>query len=182
MIWNAEQDIQLRPAEGTSGVSLICVPTSAGCFIGDKMKRIPLSQGQFAIVDADMFDYLNQWKWYARKCRNEWYAARKEHFNGKQHTIYMAREILGLTYGDKHQADHINHFTLDNRRSNLRIVSHQQNQWNQKNSKGYCWHKASKKYLAQIELNNKVIYLGLFHTTEEARDRYLEAKKLYHKI
>ena len=38
MIWNAEKNIQLRPAEGTSGESSICVPTSAGCFIGVNMK------------------------------------------------------------------------------------------------------------------------------------------------
>lgn len=34
------------------------------------MKMIPLTQGEYAIVDDDMFDYLNQWKWYAQRLNN----------------------------------------------------------------------------------------------------------------
>jgi hypothetical protein len=28
-------------------------------------KTIPLTQGQVVLVDAEDFNYLNQWKWYA---------------------------------------------------------------------------------------------------------------------
>ncbi len=185
MVWNAEQSIQIRPAEGTSGESSICVPTSAGCFIGDKMKRITLTQGQSAIVDDADYEWLNQWKWYARwsNYTKSFYAIRKSKTeNGKQYTIYMARRILGLSKDDKYQADHIDHITLDNRRSNLRIVTSHQNRWNRKNPKGYYWHKDKKKYGAKIGLNGKNIHLGYFQTTREAHKVYLSAKEKYHQI
>lgn len=184
MIWNAEQDIQLRPAEGTSGESLICVPTSAGCFIGDKMKRIPLTRGQFAIVDDEDYERLNKYKWYAQWNRTtNSYTARRRRRKGEKGTsvhILMHRQILYVLKGD--EIDHYNHNTLDNRKLNLRIVTHQQNQWNRKNSKGYSWSKFAKKYIARICLNNKLIHLGYFHTAETAHTAYLKAKEKYHKI
>ncbi len=148
-------------------------------------KWILLTQGQFAIVDDGDFEWLNKHKWYAqwKEHTKSYYAERKGKLsNGKQCNISMAREILGLKSGDKREADHINYVTLNNRRSNLRIVTHQQNQWNHKSPKGYYWNKAARKYMAQIKLNGKVIYLGLFKTAEEARGAYLEAKKSYHRI
>ncbi len=33
------------------------------------MKLIPLTQGQFAIVDDEDFESLNRFKWYARKTK-----------------------------------------------------------------------------------------------------------------
>ena len=77
--------------------------------------------------------------------------------------------------------DHINGNTLDNRISNLRNVTHQHNGFN-KNCKGYCYHKQSKKYRAQIGLNGKQKHLGYFDTKEEARQAYLDAKPKYHVI
>jgi len=145
---------------------------------------IPLTQGQFAIVDTDKYEWLMQWKWCAQwsNYTKSFYALRGQRENGKHRLIYMAREILKLKYGDKRQSDHKNHNTLDNRRSNLRIVTHQQNHFNQKNTKGYCWHKASKKYQSYIGLNGKRIHLGCFRTTKEAHKSYLQAKKVYHNI
>ena len=158
---------------------------SSSVSLSDYM-RIPLTQGLFALVDAEDYDWLNQWQWYAHWNRNAktFYAIR----NGKRtkckptREISMAREILGLKRGDKRHSDHINHITLDNRESNLRIVTCQQNQFNQRNPKGYYWHKIKKKYIARIKLNGKIIQLGRFLTPDEAHNAYLEAKKKYHKI
>ncbi len=145
---------------------------------------IPLTQGKFAIVDAEDFDWLSNYKWRAiwSKFTKSFYAIRYEKKNGHTTTIYMAREILGLKYGDKRQADHIDHVTLDNRRSNLRTVTSQQNHFNQRKTKGYRYHKLGKKYQARIGLNCKQIHLGLFRTAKDAHNAYLEAKKLYHKF
>ena len=146
---------------------------------------IPLTRSQFAIVDADKYDWLMQWKWYAQwsKHTKSFYAVRGSKIkNGKQTTVSMAREILRLKKGDKCQADHINHNIFDNRRSNLRIVTNQQNQFNQKNPKGYCWYKRTGKYQAQIKLNGKLIHLGYFHTAKKAHNAYLKAKQQYHNI
>ena len=45
--------------------------------------------------------------------------------------------------------------------------------------RGVCWHKASNKWRAQIQINNKTKYLGLFDNEEDA---YLAYKKVYDEI
>ena len=77
--------------------------------------------------------------------------------------------------------DHKNTNPLDNRIENLRILTHQQNQWNN-NAKGYTWHKQKNKWQAQIRINYKSKNLGLFDNEEDARQAYLKAKELYHKL
>ena len=78
--------------------------------------------------------------------------------------------------------DHINGIKLDNRVANLRITTIQGNQHNHTTAKGYYWDKQKKKYHASIGLNGKNIYLGLYDTEEEARQAYLDAKPIYHKL
>ena len=95
--------------------------------------------------------------------------------------------FLGLKniIGEKNRSnsiDHINGNRLDNRVENLRIVSHQQNMCNQTKAKGYSWHKNEKKWQAKITVNGKNIYLGYFKTETEARQAYLVAKLIHHRI
>ena len=78
--------------------------------------------------------------------------------------------------------DHINGIRDDNRIENLRKVTQQQNTFNKTKSKGYTWHKGVKKWMAQIMLNKKTIYLGYFNTEEDAHEAYESAKKVYHVI
>ncbi len=77
--------------------------------------------------------------------------------------------------------DHINRVKNDNRIINLREVTQQENNFNT-NAKGYSWHKRQKKWQASIRKDYKVIHLGCFEIEEEARNAYLEAKKIYHII
>jgi hypothetical protein len=148
-------------------------------------KKIILTQGQVAIVDDEDYEYLNQWKWYAKYNKNikNYYAARAEYLgriNGKynQKTIFMHRVIMNPPKGKV--VDHVNHDTLDNRRSNLRIVYRRQNDQNKKNKKtsnypGVSWHKATKKWTAQIVINKKKKYLGIFADEREAAKAYENA-------
>lgn len=149
------------------------------------MKRIPLTQGQFAIVDDADFDWLMQWKWHAQWSRHtkSFYAQRNTHLpNGKRTLLLMHRLILGLKHGDRREGDHINHDTLDHRRSNLRIVTHQENQWNRHNPKGYHWNQSAKKFNAKIKVNGKFKFLGYYDTASNAHAAYLMGKAEYHKI
>ena len=77
--------------------------------------------------------------------------------------------------------DHININSLDNRIENLRILTHQQNQWNKK-CKGYSWNKQHNKWQAHIRINRKNKNLGYFDNEEDARQSYLNAKEIYHKL
>lgn len=78
--------------------------------------------------------------------------------------------------------DHINGIKDDNRICNLREVTHQENDFNKKNIKGYCFYKTRNNYKAEIGLNGKSIFLGYFNTEDEAKQAYLDAKKIYHNI
>lgn len=184
MICYAEQSNQIKPAGGISGFRPICVATSAGSFIGDSiMKQIPLTQGKFAIVDDEDYEWLMQWKWYAAKGTYTYYAAR-----GFPKRILMHRQILGLIKGDGKESDHKDHNGLNNRKINLRSCTKSENQHNQniirkKTSskyKGVCWHKSHQKWTAQIVINNKHFCLGLFNNETKAAKAYdKKAKKLF---
>lgn len=148
------------------------------------MKEIPLTQNQVALVDDTDFEWLSQWKWLAvwNRCTRSFYARRKESLPcGKRVPVQMQRVILGLKRGDKLQADHKNHDTLDNRRENLRAVTCAENQWN-RHANGYTWDKRRGKYKAKIEVGGVQKFLGYFDTSDEARAAYLKAKTIYHRI
>jgi hypothetical protein len=80
------------------------------------------------------------------------------------------------------QIDHINGVKDDNRIINLRSVTHQQNMWNIKNTKGYYFCKPRGKFRSAICMDYKQIHLGYFNTEEEAKQAYLNAKEKYHII
>jgi len=152
------------------------------------MKKILLTQGLFALVDDADYDELSQYKWCAVKLRDLFYAVRNSPMkDGKSYLILMSRQILGLKYKDKRQADHQNHNTLDNSRYNLRICTSQQNQMNKKSYrnktsqfKGVYWDRSRKKWLAQIQIKGRTKYLGLFPIEKVATTAYdLAAKKIF---
>ena len=186
MICCAEQQSTLtRPAEGTSGLHPICATTSAGYFIGDKMKRIPLTQGKYAIVDNENYEWLNQWKWCAHKNGNNYYAVRSSSRKTGKKSIKMHRLILGLQPNDGKITDHHNTNALDNRRLNLRICTSSDNARNQKprkgkRYKGIYFHKYIKKWVARIFYQQYRLWLGSFDSKIKAAKAYDKAaKKLY---
>src|SRR4029077_18371669 len=135
-------------------------------------RLIPLTQGQFAIVDAADFEWLNQWKWYALwNCKTRsFYAARTPpQANGqKPYGISMHRQILGLEHYDPRLGDHIKSGeTLNNRRSNLRIADKFQNQHNRRrrldNTSGFKGVTPYQgKWKAEIVENGNWHYLGFY--------------------
>lgn len=101
---------------------------------------------------------------------------------------YLAHRLVYIWHNgeikDNLQIDHINRIRNDNRIENLRLVTHQENQWNNNlnKSKGYRYIKNIDMYNARITVNRKNIHLGNFKTKEQAHQVYLEAKKKYHII
>ena len=79
------------------------------------------------------------------------------------------------------QIDHIDRNPLNNNIENLRVVTNQENGWNQY-AKGYSFNKENGKYRAQIRVNGKNIYLGYFENEDDARTAYLNAKAIHHII
>jgi hypothetical protein len=135
---------------------------------------IILTQGKFAIVDAKNYEWLNQWKWYANKAPNTFYAQRKSK-DGK--VILMHREILNIPKGM--QTDHRNHNGLDNRECNIRLCNNAENQYNQATQlnrtsiyKGVTWHKRAKRWYSRIKQNGKEIHIGCFGNEFEATKAY----------
>lgn len=144
------------------------------------MKLIPLTQGQSVQVDDQMFDYLNQWKWYFR----DGYAVRMAHGKPRK-TIRMHREILSTP--QNMQCDHIDGNTLNNQIDNLRICTNAENQHNSQKRKtnksgykGVSWIRREEKWVAQIETNGRGKTLGYFDNPMDAAREYDRvAKKLF---
>jgi hypothetical protein len=147
------------------------------------MKYIELGKGLRAIVDDEDFEELSKDRWYVkyRKDRKhkQYYAFRSVFLNKKNTFMLMHRQIMGVEKGDTRKVDHINHNTLDNRKENLRVVTHQQNQFNRKKEigcsskyKGVSWYKRDSNWMACIKINKKTKYLGYFSSEIEAARAY----------
>lgn len=160
------------------------------------MKHIELSRGLFAIVDDADFEYINQWKWFAKsngKFKNGFYAARSVHFKNEQgknsgRTVFMHRVILGIDGVSHkiHEADHVNHNGLDNRKCNLRLADRSKNCSNKRKKentvtafKGVSVQK-NGRFNAHIKHKQKNISIGSFDTPVQAAMAYdLKAKELF---
>lgn len=103
-------------------------------------------------------------------------------------SFYAHRVAYAIHHGEwpDNQIDHINGVKKDNRISNLRAVTNQENQKNRSmkiNNKsgvtGVFWHKAAGKWTAQIRVDYRCKHLGLFDTIEEATAARKEASAKY---
>ncbi len=65
--------------------------------------------------------------------------------------------------------DHINGNKLDNRRKNLRLATHAQNQWNTPSHRGYHWSNKYQKWVVQIRVNGTRLNIGQYQTEDEAK-------------
>lgn len=142
------------------------------------MKKLPLSQGKYALVDDEDFEFLNKWHWsYSRHHTSGGTVLR----NDKGKMIKLHRQIMGAKSGQ--QVDHINRDRLDNRRSNLRFCDNSQNRANSKirkdNQSGYAgvhFNKDKKKWQAILYFHSKKYFLGYFTDKNNAIKARQEAE------
>jgi hypothetical protein len=119
-------------------------------------------------VDADL---VRSYRWqiskgYARACFRQ---------DGARRSVALHRLVLGLTWGDGRQVDHINRDRLDNRRENLRLATHAQNMQNHPAHRGgtspfrgVYWHKGAGKWEASARFDGRNVFLGRFDDEVEA--------------
>ena len=143
------------------------------------MKEISLTQGKVALVDDDGYEWLNQWKW----CFSKGYAIREKQLaGGISVTIFMHRQILGLSKKDVFESDHVNGDSLNNRRCNLRACTRSENNQNRNINKGNVsgfkgvrWRSDVNKWQSRIGSNGKQKHLGYFTSPEIAHEAYCKA-------
>ena len=150
---------------------------------------IGLTQGQLTQVNADDFEYLNRWKWYAR------WDADSSVFRGMRNgllgegrlgeTVILASFVMGEPHG--FFVDHKDNNPLNNRRYNLRLSTRTQNNCNRRKAhnkssqfKGVSWHARTQKWQARIKINGKSIALGYFNEEVDAAVSYQSAAPKVH--
>lgn len=143
------------------------------------MKRLPLNQGKIpevVLLDDDDFERFSKFNWTRRRANRQCYAFRK---NSEGKIIHLHREILGLKTGDGKIVDHANGNGLDNRKCNLRICNHSQNNQNKLPDKGLPRKGVRKSkcntWEARITIGGVTRSIGSFRTEFEAVLAYDEA-------
>lgn len=134
--------------------------------------------GMHAVIDKKDYGLISGSKWHAEPAHYTFYARATR--GGEK--VYMHRLIAGLR---SVKVDHRDGNGLNNRRSNLRSASSQQNgayrvRRNKNNTSGL--HGVSKtkcgRWMAQITYNRGNIFLGNFKSKLDAARAYDEAAEI----
>lgn len=114
---------------------------------------------------------------------HKWYLGNKGYVCG---TVFNKDVLLHRYLFDSDiLVDHINRDKLDNRKSNLRSATYQQNAWNSckcsNNSTGYKGvSPCDGRFRAGIKIDGKERFIGLFDTPEKAAMAYNEIAQKIH--
>ncbi len=130
--------------------------------------------------DEEEFDDFG---WKVLKNKNKYYIGRSVKIGEVFRTQYLHRFLAEMHYGKKalknRIVDHINGDGLDNRLSNVRLVTPQQNCFNRLKSKnktsvfkGVWLSPTQQKWFAKVEYNSNRIHLGTYINEVEAAFAY----------
>ena len=155
---------------------------------GYTFRRIRLSGGKFALVDAEDFYHLSKYSWRASRDGQQFYATRSYRTkDGKKRKKLMHRQIMKVRRDVL--LDHANRNGLDNRRANLRPATATQNACNRSKIssrktvsrfKGIAACAGKKGWQARIRIEGKVRFLGYYYDEVEAAKAYDRAARKYH--
>lgn len=144
-------------------------------------RRIPLYRRKgiagYALVDEADYPLVVGRRWHL--ATNGYPSSSLRLPDGRKTVARMHRVLLGLAHGDRTvEIDHRNGNKLDNRRVNLRPVSHPGNmanrsRLNSNNTSGYrgvVYDKARRKWKAQVKLHGRNRVIGRFASPEAANE------------
>lgn len=134
-----------------------------------------------ALIDYCDYDKVKLGQWFVYVYRKDTNRKNIIHIlwtktiNGKKYNFDIYQYILN-TKDECIIVDHKNRNRLDNRRNNLRFVTHRENSLNQDRGDilGYRYEKKHNKYLTRITVNGVMINIGRYKTEEEANNIYLK--------
>jgi len=138
----------------------------------DGICYIALTKGRFAIVDAADYERVNAYKWCATGSGRRAYACRRH--EGRM--ISMHRFLMNPP--SWLVVDHIDGNGLNNRRSNLRICTQQQNVQNSRPKgkssryKGVCRDKSKNRWVVWVRYGGHNHYVGSFRDEIDAARAY----------
>lgn len=104
---------------------------------------MPLTRGYVTLLDTADYEAHNQWRWCVRLNKRDGkpYAVRTIWVNKRRVQIQLHRVIMGVT-DPKIEVDHVRQdASLDNRRANIRIAEHWQNQANKRSFRNLSGYK-----------------------------------------
>lgn len=139
------------------------------------MKTIVLKNGMVATVDDDL-EYLNKYIWTLQKTRNGKPFYARSSIKGKRILLHK------LVMLDQNKiVDHINGDGLDNRRCNLRYVTHSENLQNKSkqknNTSGYrgIWYRKDRgTFIAEFRCKKKTLLKKSFKSLPQAIEAWNE--------
>ena len=148
---------------------------------GDGTARVPLQNGEFAIIDSCDIGRVGFCAWnYSLGGKVAYAKAGFTNAQGRRTMIAMHRLLLCFPYSS---VDHVNGNGLDNRRHNLRPCDSHQNQGNSakwkagkySKYKGVCKHLQSGLWIAQLRVGGKSVHTKYFRDEVEAARSYDKA-------
>jgi len=140
--------------------------------------EIQLTKGYAAIIDDDDYDKVKKYKWHVGVIKKNVYAQHCYRDGKTVRKLPMQYVILGKAPKGM-IIDHVNGNGLDNRKDNLRFVTHRQNTSNLHMNKksphpGVSWNSKENRWVVKPLINGKIKRLGTFSSEIDAAKRYRE--------
>ena len=133
------------------------------------MKLVELTKGYFAIVDDEDFDRVTRYEWQTNYHHDE-----KIYVTCGPYEDHPYRKLHHFILDTNEQVDHINRNGLDNRKSNLRLATTEQNCANRRG-----WYNSESGFKGVTRVGSgrwqaryRGKQIGTFDTTEEAARAY----------
>jgi hypothetical protein len=133
------------------------------------------------LIDEEDAHLMTKYGWYLARPRGKTCYVQAAHAGT---VILLHRVILNAPSG--FMVDHVDRDGLNNQKSNLRLATNAQNQYNTLKArgtskyKGVSWHLVTGKWRATIRANGLRKQLGVFEDEEMAHEAYKKASMEMH--